>query len=64
MLYKIKFLDNHNFNSVRQWVDDNCKGKSYYSTDWENFKVGTEARNSMYEFELEQDAIVFALRWS
>lgn len=62
MLFKVRYPDHHDYASVRDWVRDHCQGKRYSGIDWDNW-IQFEG-NRMYQFESEQDAVLFALRWS
>jgi len=62
MLYRVRYPDNLNYSIVRQWIENNCQGRYYGGKDWYNWQMGEE--NRIYEFELAQDAVLFALRWS
>ena len=61
-LIRIRYSDTLIYGLVYQWLDENCVGKFYTGTDWTNWETGS--KNKMIEFELESDAVQFALRWT
>ena len=46
---------NPNFQEMESWLRDNCKQPYYHGGAWE--------RTSFIEFECDEDAMMFALRW-
>jgi hypothetical protein len=42
-------------NQVRDWCNINCKGKYYFGPGWMQFSV---------EFEDDEDAVLFSLRFT
>jgi hypothetical protein len=40
---------------IRKWCEDNCKGRFYLHPGWTTEKF--------VQFEDEQDAVLFALKW-
>ena len=50
------------YGDVYCWCSENCLGDFYTGVDWEYSKFGSPAR--CVEFELESDAVLFALRFS
>jgi hypothetical protein len=60
-LIKIRYTDSVNWRMVQEWCYDNCTGNFYIGVDWDNWEP--DRKNRCIEFELEKDAIMFALRW-
>jgi hypothetical protein len=60
-VYQIKFSETNDTHAIRQWVEEHCKGKYFSTIDLANWQ--SDGDNLMYVFELEQDAVLFALRW-
>lgn len=50
VLYNAKV---HDFHDLLDWLKENCKGKRYIGQGFDNW----------IDFENEQDATFFALRW-
>lgn len=44
-----------NFYEMEQWLKDNCQHPYYHGGAWE--------RDCFIEFECDEDAMLFALRW-
>jgi hypothetical protein len=61
VLIQVKYPDSHLYTQVSDWVKNNCHRRFYSGTAWENWEYGK--MNRMYEFELEEDAFIFSLRW-
>lgn len=61
-LTRIRYPDDHHFHTVYAWCQEYCQGKFYPGQNWDTWIVG--GPNRQMEFELEQDAVLFALRWS
>jgi hypothetical protein len=61
-LIKVKYPDHVTFPHIREWCDDNCRGKWYTGHDWGSWESG--GLNRCIEFTDEQDAMLFALRWT
>lgn len=57
----VRYPDFHDWHRVYSWCEDNCQGGYYGGSDWGNWAVGE--KNRMFQFELESDAVLFALRW-
>ena len=43
-------------DNVDQWLRENCRGGYYHNPPWR--------REKFIEFDNEQDAVMFALRWA
>lgn len=54
--YKIECFHPTLYALPNRWIDDNLKGK------W--CSVGITLHRLVYEFELEEDAIAFKLKWT
>lgn len=63
-MFKVRYPDHHNFHCVCEWCMQNCKGRFYSGTDWNMANWIASQENRMFEFEKEQDATWFALRWA
>jgi len=61
-LHKVKYPDHHRYADIGFWLKSHCRGDYYAGHDWENWDFN--GSNRMIEFELESDAVLFALRWS
>ena len=61
-MYRVRYSDEHDFHVVRMWVEDNCRHEHYAGHDWHGWVFNQ--KNRIYEFHNEQDAVLFALRWS
>ena len=59
-LIKVRY-ETDNFHTIYSWLDENCRGAFYTGTDWDQWVVSKQ--NKMVEFEDEQDATLFALKW-
>ena len=62
-MIKVRYSEDHDYHLVREWTQNNCRGKYYSGTDWEVTTWQVGSKNRIYQFENEQDAILFALRW-
>jgi hypothetical protein len=60
-LIKIRYPDSCEWGDIREWCSVNCTGKFYSSIDWAHWE--NTSKNRCIEFEREQDAIMFTLRW-
>lgn len=58
VLHKVCYTDNGEAGliyTIDQWCKENCKGRRYHSPSWSG---------NFIEFEDDEDAALFALRWS
>jgi hypothetical protein len=53
LLHQITYSPNVDYHSADKWCKENCKGKFYFSL-----------LRKTVQFEDDQDAMLFALRWS
>jgi hypothetical protein len=60
----IRYPDEHDFLIVYKWCQDNCRGKFYSGTDWDIQRWQSDNQNRIYQFDSEEDAALFVLRWS
>lgn len=60
--YRVRYSDILNSSVIREWIDENCSGNYYFGNDWAEWD--TNGKNRMVEFELEEDSILFSLRWA
>lgn len=56
VLHKVPYNPAHNEQHIRAWIQNNCRAASYGSPSWH--------RRPFYEFEDDEDATMFALRWA
>jgi len=54
-LHKVTYNPKYNWGEVHHWCKENCRAPSYMSMAW----AGT-----FVEFEDDEDAVVFSLRFS
>jgi hypothetical protein len=47
-----------------RWCNVNCQGRFYTGTDWDFSVWRPGQQNRIVQFEQEEDAILFTLRWS
>jgi hypothetical protein len=58
VLHKVCYTDNGEAGliyTIDQWCKENCNGRYYNSPGW---------THSFIEFEDDEDAVLFALRWA
>ena len=60
---KVPYPDHHHFSDIYYWCENNCKGQYHHGHNWDYLTWQHGAKNRMVEFENEQDAIIFSLRW-
>ena len=48
--------ENYNYRTLSEWCAENCKGLYYLIPEW--------SKNIGCQFEDDEDAALFALRWS
>jgi len=60
MLHTVRYPANDVPYTVYNWLEDNCQGKFYTGYDWNNTRTLGER---IIQFENENDAIMFSLRW-
>lgn len=59
VLHKVHYTDTGEPGMIfrlDQWCAENCKGRRYHSPGWTD--------SNFVEFEDDEDAMLFALRWS
>ena len=56
VLHKVCYDSKHNEQHIQAWVQNNCRAAFYGSPGW--------YPHHFYEFEDDEDATMFALRWS
>ncbi len=61
-LFRVRISEAVEVIDIRLWCQTYCIGRFYIGFDWENW--APESRNYIIEFETEQDAVLFSLRWS
>jgi hypothetical protein len=61
-LIKVRYPDSVEYHEVHNWCVANCKYMWYNGHDWSNWTAGEQ--NRCIEFDNQQDAMLFALRWT
>lgn len=61
-LVTVRVAEDVNWHKMYKWCEENCQGKFYSGTDWYMGQIGK--KNYIVQFEQQQDAVLFALRWS
>lgn len=54
-LHKVPYNQEVNYREIEGWLKENCKDSYYPSPGWH--------KTPMIEFEDDEDAMMFALRW-
>ena len=54
-LHRVNYNAKYNWGEIHRWCKDNCKAPSYMSMEW---------MGKFVEFEDDEDAAVFALKFS
>lgn len=55
VLHRAYYSSNEDYHTVNKWCKENCKGRFYFSPAYKRESV---------EFEDDEDALWFKLRWS
>lgn len=61
-MIRIRYSDDHDWGTIYSWLQSNCKDTFYTGVDWSNWISGEQ--NRIVQFESDQDALLFTLRWS
>jgi len=56
VLHKVEYHISHEDYQVNMWLRENCKSYYYHSPGW--------MKEKFIQFEDDNDAVLFALRWS
>jgi hypothetical protein len=54
-LHRVNYNPKYNWGEVQYWCKENCRAPSYMGGSWSG---------NFAEFEDDQDAVLFALKWA